>query len=274
MSKLDETSATIDAIRLEIENLKVAQANAAKAVENAKAVMRSQSEQSSSTTNNKTSTSNDDNKEPEYGDSSYWNDRYQKEGSDPSSGALDGEIDLYEWYIDYPEFYKLLMNDLSRLNKGQQKSSSIVHAGCGNSSLCEDLYKDGACVTYHIASHSVLHRIVSYHIALSCIVSHRIASHCRTYRILSHRITYCIASHHILSHRIAYCITLHCIASYPIIPIVSHRMASYRIVSYRIASYHIALHCIALHRIALHRIVSHRIASHRIASRNASHRTV
>ena len=143
MSKFAETNATIDALRLEIESLKVAQANAAKAVEDARAVMRSQSN-ISSTTNNKASAKNDDKKEPEYGDSSYWNDRYQREGSDPSSGALGGEISLYEWYIDYPEFYKLLVDDLSRLDKGDQKSSSIVHAGCGNSSLCEDLYKDGA----------------------------------------------------------------------------------------------------------------------------------
>ena len=52
---------------------------------------------------------------------------------------------LYEWYVGYEDIKEILQTEI----KGPTKHNlvdgnvSILVAGCGNSSLCEDLSRDG-----------------------------------------------------------------------------------------------------------------------------------
>ncbi|KAJ7978402.1 methyltransferase-like protein 13 [Quillaja saponaria] len=58
-----------------------------------------------------------------YLDPQYWNERFSKE-------------EHYEWLKDYSHFRHLILVHAHR-------NCSVLELGCGNSQLCEELYKDG-----------------------------------------------------------------------------------------------------------------------------------
>nr|XP_043621862.1 EEF1A lysine methyltransferase 4 [Erigeron canadensis] len=58
-----------------------------------------------------------------YLDPNYWNERFSSE-------------DHYEWLKDYSHFQHLIQQNI-------KPSSSVLELGCGNSQLCDELYKDG-----------------------------------------------------------------------------------------------------------------------------------
>ncbi|PPR87703.1 hypothetical protein GOBAR_AA32992 [Gossypium barbadense] len=58
-----------------------------------------------------------------YLDPNYWNQRFSNE-------------EHYEWFKDYSHFRHLMQSHI-------KPNSSVLELGCGNSQLCEELYKDG-----------------------------------------------------------------------------------------------------------------------------------
>ncbi|KAA3463537.1 methyltransferase-like protein 13 [Gossypium australe] len=58
-----------------------------------------------------------------YLDPNYWNRRFSNE-------------EHYEWFKDYSHFRHLMQSHI-------KPNSSVLELGCGNSQLCEELYKDG-----------------------------------------------------------------------------------------------------------------------------------
>ncbi|KAF8112297.1 hypothetical protein N665_0065s0074 [Sinapis alba] len=58
-----------------------------------------------------------------YLDPHYWDERFSSE-------------EHYEWFKDYSHFQHLIKSNINT-------SSSVLELGCGNSQLCEELYKDG-----------------------------------------------------------------------------------------------------------------------------------
>nr|GLL28483.1 methyltransferase-like protein 13 [Ipomoea trifida] len=58
-----------------------------------------------------------------YLDPKYWDERFAQE-------------DHYEWFKDYSHFRHLILQHI-------QPDSSVLELGCGNSQLCEELYRDG-----------------------------------------------------------------------------------------------------------------------------------
>ncbi|CAM8981304.1 unnamed protein product [Rhodiola kirilowii] len=58
-----------------------------------------------------------------YLDPQYWNERFSSE-------------EHYEWFKDYSHFRHLIQRHV-------QINSSVLELGCGNSQLCEELYRDG-----------------------------------------------------------------------------------------------------------------------------------
>ena len=63
-----------------------------------------------------------------YADADYWDTRYEKEGQ-------EGKIS--EWLEDYKSLKKILF-DLMR-----HKDGKILHIGCGNSIIQEEMHDDG-----------------------------------------------------------------------------------------------------------------------------------
>ncbi|KAL3656010.1 hypothetical protein CASFOL_000406 [Castilleja foliolosa] len=59
----------------------------------------------------------------EYLDPHYWDQRFAQE-------------EHYEWFKDYSHFRHLILRHI-------KPSASVLEVGCGNSQLCEELYKDG-----------------------------------------------------------------------------------------------------------------------------------
>ena len=84
--------------------------------------------------------------EKSYGEEKYWENRYQKDIA--NSGSVLVKDVLYEWYLPYSDIRSLLMPELVRY--GGVGIARILVPGCGNSSLCEDMMKDGAfqCINY------------------------------------------------------------------------------------------------------------------------------
>ena len=106
---------------------------------------------------------------PNYSDMTYWDDRYKTECDNAAhaanstaierSNSIDttkdsGSMSLYEWYIEYDVFHKLFRRDL--VMHRMPSSSSIMVAGCGNSSFCEDLFKNGSCENKNPHHHHTL----------------------------------------------------------------------------------------------------------------------
>ncbi|KAL3635353.1 hypothetical protein CASFOL_019900 [Castilleja foliolosa] len=58
----------------------------------------------------------------EYLDPHYWDRRFAQE-------------EHYEWFKDYSHFRHLILQHI-------KPSTSVLEVGCGNSQLCEELYKD------------------------------------------------------------------------------------------------------------------------------------
>ena len=50
--------------------------------------------------------------------------------------------EIYEWYMTFEELKKYLIPDI-QISEECSGFSSILVAGSGNSSICEDLYKAG-----------------------------------------------------------------------------------------------------------------------------------
>ena len=79
----------------------------------------------------------------EYGEQSFWEKRYQA-SVDTADMPLSSSscARLYEWYLSYDRLRPLLLPSLESL-ECHGGSDRILVAGCGNSSLCEDLAADG-----------------------------------------------------------------------------------------------------------------------------------
>ena len=77
---------------------------------------------------------------PNYGDPKYWDRRYK---AHPGS--------TFDWLVDYQTLKPLLQNIMT-------KDSNILMIGCGNSTLGEDMYKDGYHSIYNIDISSVVIR--------------------------------------------------------------------------------------------------------------------
>ncbi|GMY05626.1 EEF1A lysine methyltransferase 4 isoform X2 [Fagus crenata] len=58
-----------------------------------------------------------------YLDPQYWDERFSNE-------------EHYEWFKDYSHFRHLIQAHI-------KPNSSVLELGCGNSQLCDELYKDG-----------------------------------------------------------------------------------------------------------------------------------
>ena len=79
-----------------------------------------------------------------YADVNFWEKRYKDEANNNSNSKAQ-TTDIYEWYLDFEELQTLLLPDITRARKlsaGQDEAEVLV-AGCGNSSMCEDLYHAG-----------------------------------------------------------------------------------------------------------------------------------
>lgn len=90
---------------------------------------------------------------PEFGDPSYWENLY--------ATAVDGGEDTYEWLLGWDQLSWLLEPLLAR-----DTSRSVLHLGCGNSALSEDMYKAGyKCQTSVDISSSVIAHMAKRNIA-------------------------------------------------------------------------------------------------------------
>ena len=77
---------------------------------------------------------------PNYGDPKYWDRRYKEN---------DGNV--FDWLEDY--------NTLKSIFEGLiNKNNKILMLGCGNSSLSEEMYKDGFENIYNIDISSIVIR--------------------------------------------------------------------------------------------------------------------
>ena len=80
---------------------------------------------------------------PNYGDASYWEDRY-KSCEDPT----------FDWLEDYSSL-KTIISDLN-INK---ETGTVLNLGCGNSEMSEEMYDDG----YHnIVNIDISHNVIKY----------------------------------------------------------------------------------------------------------------
>jgi len=69
---------------------------------------------------------------PEYGDTEYWEKRYQ-----------DDKVKTFDWLQDYQSLKAIIEQVCT-------KTSKILMLGCGNALISEDMYKDGYCNIYNI----------------------------------------------------------------------------------------------------------------------------
>jgi hypothetical protein len=81
-----------------------------------------------------------------YGAKDFWDQRYHGDEQDVTNGLKnecreDEKNRLYEWYLSYDEFKDILLPELVKI--GDFDSNVILISGCGNSTLCEDLYHSG-----------------------------------------------------------------------------------------------------------------------------------
>lgn len=85
---------------------------------------------------------------PNYADVTFWDDNYKK---------TDGKT--FEWLLTWSDlkpiveehvFKHLFVNFENMFNLKLKKSLKILHLGCGNSTLTEELYDDGFTHIYNI----------------------------------------------------------------------------------------------------------------------------
>ncbi len=68
----------------------------------------------------------------DYADQTYWDNRYMSKSESERT---------YEWYLSFDTVYKYIAEDLNSAKL--KRESRFLVAGCGNSTLCEDLYNQG-----------------------------------------------------------------------------------------------------------------------------------
>eukprot|EP01121_Diplochlamys_sp_Union-15-3_P012322 TRINITY_DN367_c0_g1_i1.p1 TRINITY_DN367_c0_g1~~TRINITY_DN367_c0_g1_i1.p1 ORF type:complete len:239 (-),score=46.09 TRINITY_DN367_c0_g1_i1:66-740(-) len=73
----------------------------------------------------------------DYGNKAYWNERYKK------------EPEPFEWYQSYENLKTFIEPHVP-------KTAAILHIGCGNSKLCEDMVNDGYTKIVNIDISSVV----------------------------------------------------------------------------------------------------------------------
>jgi SAM-dependent methyltransferase len=95
-----------------------------------------------------------------YADKDFWEKRYQEEETSTSATATLTHTatatvtDLYEWYLDFTELSPLLIPDIEKARRQIElhvsthavvkvAAGEVLVAGCGNSSMCEDLHLAG-----------------------------------------------------------------------------------------------------------------------------------
>jgi SAM-dependent methyltransferase len=77
-----------------------------------------------------------------YADVNFWEKRYKDESSQSNAP------EIYEWYLDFEELTPLLLPDITHARQQTtpgpaEVRGEVLVAGCGNSSMCEDLYHAG-----------------------------------------------------------------------------------------------------------------------------------
>ena len=80
----------------------------------------------------------------DYGSKSYWDSRYDELFQRQSTESTQSS--LYEWYVGYEEIREILLTEIKGSPEAElhvDRNISMLIAGCGNSSLCEDLSRDG-----------------------------------------------------------------------------------------------------------------------------------
>ena len=80
----------------------------------------------------------------DYGSKSYWDSRYDELFQRQSTESTQSS--LYEWYVGYEEIREILFAEIKGSPEAEfrvDRNISMLVAGCGNSSLCEDLSRDG-----------------------------------------------------------------------------------------------------------------------------------
>lgn len=75
-----------------------------------------------------------------YADVNFWDKRYKDETS--SSSAVEAP-QIYEWYLNFEELKPLLLSDITQAQQQIPLVGEVLVAGCGNSSMCEDLFHAG-----------------------------------------------------------------------------------------------------------------------------------
>ena len=82
----------------------------------------------------------DKNKNDFYADESFWEKRYQED----KRGQKSTDSEIYEWYLNFDEIKSLLVPDIVNARKEVANATGdVLVAGCGNSSMCEDLFNAG-----------------------------------------------------------------------------------------------------------------------------------
>ena len=62
-----------------------------------------------------------------------------------AGGGPDGpkSSTIYEWYLSFDEYSALLLPELKSYEDCEYDNNGVLVTGCGNSTLCEDLYNRG-----------------------------------------------------------------------------------------------------------------------------------
>jgi hypothetical protein len=79
----------------------------------------------------------------DYNNKEYWDSRYRTAGM--AGDGLDGpkSSTIYEWYLSFDEYSALLLSELKSYEDREYDNNGVLVTGCGNSTLCEDLYNRG-----------------------------------------------------------------------------------------------------------------------------------
>ena len=89
-----------------------------------------------------------------YGEEQYWETRYQRDAAAGAGGGALSSAAIYEWYLPYGDLKRLLLPETARFGGS---SARVLVPGCGNSSLCEDVARDGeACLHCHMCQMTLL----------------------------------------------------------------------------------------------------------------------
>jgi hypothetical protein len=78
----------------------------------------------------------------DYSDKVYWENRYKSLSTTKVASKSEPESQqIYEWYASFDKIKDYIVQELLRSPK--KLESSVLVSGCGNSSICEDMWENG-----------------------------------------------------------------------------------------------------------------------------------